>query len=90
MATVSEDHDRGSVCDQEVDGNAVYGEFFTGLRTVTKWDGGDRGCDNVKLAAHEVIKRVRVCENTNRGTGKDACSPWDSTHPWGANVSSAQ
>jgi hypothetical protein len=27
MASVSADHRRGSVCDREVDGNAVYGEF---------------------------------------------------------------
>jgi hypothetical protein len=90
MASVSGDHLRGSVCDREVDGNAVYGEFFTGLRTVTEWDGGDRGCDNVKLQSHEVIKQVRVCENTRRGTGKDACSGWEFTHPWGANVSAAE
>jgi hypothetical protein len=43
MASVSADHLRGSVCDREVDGNAVYGEFFTGVRTVREWDGGDRG-----------------------------------------------
>ena len=64
MASVSADHRRGSVCDREKDGNAVYGNFFTGLRTVTEWDGGDRGCDNVKLQPHEVIKQVQVCENT--------------------------
>jgi hypothetical protein len=90
MASVSADHRRGSVCDREVDGNAVYGRFFTGLRTVTEWDGGDRGCDNVKPAAHEVIKQVQVCENTRRGTGKDACSDRECTHPWGANLSSAR
>jgi hypothetical protein len=90
MASVSADHARGSVCDREVDGNAVYGEFFTGFRTVTEWDGGDRGCDNVRLQSHEVVKQVRVCENTRRGTGKDACSGWSFTHPWGANVSEAQ
>ena len=90
MASVSGDHKRGSVCDREKDGNAVYGEFFTGLRTVTEWDGGDRGCDNVKLESHEVIKQVRVCENTKRGNGKDACSPWEFTHHWGANVFSAR
>jgi hypothetical protein len=90
MASVSGDHLRGSVCDREVDANAVYGEFFTGFRTVTEWDGGDRGCDNVRLQSHEVIKQVRVCENTRRGTGKDACSDWRFTHPWGANVSAAQ
>ena len=62
MASVSADHRRGSVCDREKDGNAVYGNFFTGLRTVTEWDGGDRGCDNVKLQPHEVIKQVKqVC-----------------------------
>lgn len=60
MASVSADHRRGSVCDREKDGNAVYGNFFTGLRTVTEWDGGDRGCDNVKLQPHEVIKQVKV------------------------------
>jgi hypothetical protein len=90
MASVSDDHLRGSVCDREVDGNAVYGQFFTGLRTVTEWDGGDRGCDNAKLQSHEVVKQVRVCENTRRGNHKDACSPWEFTHPWGANVSSAR
>ena len=90
MASVSDDHLRGSVCDREVDGNAVYGEFFTGFRTVREWDGGDRGCDNVKLRSHEVIKQIRVCENTNHGTGKDACSGWEFTHPWGSNVSSAR
>ena len=90
MASVSADHARGSVCDREVDGNAVYGEFFTGFRTVTEWDGGDRGCDNVKLRSHEVIKQVRVCENTRRGSGKDACSGWAFTHPWGATVSEAE
>jgi hypothetical protein len=26
--------------------------------------------------------RSRVCENTRRGTGKDACSRWEFTHPW--------
>lgn len=90
MASVSADHRRGSVCDREKDGNAVYGNFFTGLRTVTEWDGGDRGCDNVKLQPHEVIKQVKVCENTRRGNNKDACSPWEFTHPWGANISSAR
>ena len=90
MASVSDDHARGSVCDREVDGNAVYGEFFTGFRTVREWDGGDRGCDNVELQSHEVIKQVQVCENTRRGTGQDACSGWSFTHPWGANVSEAQ
>lgn len=90
MASVSADHLRGSVCDREKDGNAVYGDFFTGLRTVREWDGGDRGCDNVKLQSHEVIKQVRVCENTRRGTAKDACSAWEFTHTWGANVSDAR
>jgi hypothetical protein len=90
MASVSADHRRGSVCDREVDGNAVYGEFFTGFRTVRERDGGDRGCDNGKLESHEVIKQVQVCENTRRGTGKDACSRWEFTHPWGSNVSSAR
>jgi hypothetical protein len=90
MASVSADHARGSVCDREVDGNAVYAEFFTGLRTVREWDGGDRGCDNVDLQSHEVIKQVQVCENTNHGTGEDACSGWVFTHPWGANVSEAR
>jgi hypothetical protein len=90
MASVGDDHARGSVCDREVDGNAVYGRFFTGLRTVTEWDGGDRGCDNVDLHPHEVIKQIQVCENTNHGTGKDACSGWVSTHPWGSAVSSAE
>lgn len=90
MASVSADHRRGSVCDREKDGNAVYGNFFTGLRTVTEWDGGDRGCDNVKLQPHEVIKQVQVCENTRRDNNKDACNPWEFTHPWGANVSSAR
>jgi hypothetical protein len=90
MASVGADHARGSVCDREVDGNAVYGRFFTGLRTVTEWDGGDRGCDNVDLHPHEVIKQIQVCENTNHGTGKDACSGWVSTHPWGSAVSSAE
>jgi hypothetical protein len=87
MASVSADHARGSVCDREVDGNAVYGEFFTGFRTVREWDGGDRGCDNVDLQSHEVIKQVQVCENTNHGTGRDACSGWVFAHPWGSNVS---
>jgi hypothetical protein len=90
MASVSEDHARGSVCDREVDANAVYGEFFTGFRTVREWDGGDRGCDNVSLQSHEVIKQVQVCENTKHGTGKDACSGWRFTHPWGSNVSDAR
>jgi hypothetical protein len=90
MASVSDDHRRGSVCDREVDGNAVYGEFFTGFRTVREWDGGDRGCDNVQLQSHEVIKQVQVCENTRRGTGKDACSGWEFTHGWGSNVSDAR
>jgi hypothetical protein len=89
LASISANHRRGSVCDREVDGNAVYGKFFTGFRTVTEWDGGDRGCDNVKLESHEVIKQVQVCENTKRGNGKDACSRWEFTHPWGANLSSA-
>jgi hypothetical protein len=90
MASVGADHARGSVCDREVDGNAVYGRFFTGLRTVTEWDGGDRGCDNVDLHPHEVIKQLQVCENTSHGTGKDACSGWAFTHPWGSDVSSAE
>jgi hypothetical protein len=90
MASVSTDHLRGSVCDREVDGNAVYGNFFTGLRTITEWDGGDRGCDNANLESHEVIKQVRVCENTNHGTGKDKCSAWEFTHTWGANASDAR
>jgi hypothetical protein len=90
MASVSADHARGSVCDREKDGNAVYGKFWTGTREVREWDGGDRGCDNVALQSHEVIKQVQVCENTNHGTGKDVCSAWEFTHPWGSNVSSAE
>jgi hypothetical protein len=90
MASVSADHARGSVCDRETDGNAVYGKFWTGSREVEEWDGGDRGCDSVDLRSHEVIKQVQVCENTNHGTGKDACSAWQLTHPWGSNVSSAE
>jgi hypothetical protein len=90
MASVSADHAHGSVCDRERDGNAVYGKFWTGSREVREWDGGDRGCDNVELQSHEVIKQVEVCENTNHGTGKDACSGWVLTHPWGSNVSSAE
>jgi hypothetical protein len=90
MASVSADHARGSVCDRERDGDAVYGKFWTGSREVREWDGGDPGCDNVELQSHEVIKQVEVCENTNHGTGKDACSGWVLTHPWGSNVSSAE
>jgi hypothetical protein len=90
MASVSDDHRRGSVCDREVDGNAVYGKFWTGFREVREWDGGDRGCDNVNdLQSHEVIKQVQVCENTRRGED-DACSAWGFTHTWGSNVSDAR
>jgi hypothetical protein len=87
MASVSDDHARASVCDREKDGNAVYTVVWTGFRYVKEWDGGDRGCDNVNdLASHEVVKQIRVCENTRRGDD-DACSAWEFTHPWGANVS---
>jgi hypothetical protein len=90
MASVSDDHRRGSVCDREVDGHAVYGKFWTGFREVREWDGGDRGCDNVNdLQSHEVIKQVQVCENTRRGEN-DACSAWEFTHTWGSNVSDAR
>jgi hypothetical protein len=90
VASVSADHARGSVCDREVAGNAVYGKFFTGFRTVEEWDGDDRGCDDVMLQSHEVIKQVQVCENTRHGTGKDACGAWELTDPWRSDVSDAQ
>jgi hypothetical protein len=52
--------------------------------------GGDRGCDNVDdLESHEVVKQIKVCENTRRDDN-DACSGWAFTHPWGPNASSAQ
>jgi hypothetical protein len=87
MASVSADHARASVCDREKDGNAVYAVVWTGFRYVKEWDGGDRGCDNLNdLESHEVVKQIRVCENTRRGDN-DACSAWEMTHPWGANVS---
>lgn len=90
MASVSDEHTRGSVCDREVDGNAVYAKFWTGFREVREWDGGDRGCDNVDdLQSHEVIKQVQVCENTKRGDNH-ACSAWEFTHTWGSNVSDAR
>lgn len=90
MASVSDDHARASVCDREVDGNAVYVDVWTGFRYVREWDGGDRGCDNVNdLQSHEVVKQVQVCENTRRGD-HDACSAWEFTHPWGSNVSDAR
>ena len=91
MASVSADHRRGSVCDREKDGNAVYADFWTGFRNVREWDGGDRGCDNVDgLESHEVIKQVEVCENSARGTAKDKCKGPEFTHPWGSNVSNAR
>jgi hypothetical protein len=87
MASVSADHARASVCDREKDGNAVYTVVWTGLRYITEWDGGDRGCDNVKhLQSHEAVKQIKVCENTRRGDN-DACSAWELTHPWRSNVS---
>jgi hypothetical protein len=90
MVSVSDDHARGSVCDREKDGNAVYAKFWTGFREVREWDGGDRGCDNADaLQPHEVVKQVQVCENTRRGDN-DACSAWELTHPWGSSLSSAR
>jgi hypothetical protein len=86
MASVSDDHARASVCDREKDGNAVYTVVWTGFRYVKEWDGGDRGCDNVNdLQLHEVVKQIKVCENTRRGDN-DACSAWE-FHLWGSTVS---
>jgi hypothetical protein len=90
MASVSADHKRGSVCDREKDGNAVYMVVWTGARYLKEWDGGDRGCDNLKhLEPGRSIMQVKVCENTRRGDN-DACSHWALTHNWGSRVSEAR
>ncbi|MFG1627060.1 hypothetical protein [Kribbella sp. NPDC049227] len=74
--SVSETHTSGSVCDREVDGNAVYAMWTQGpnRKPVVEWDGGDRGCDTAQFPVGAIY--MMLCENTNHGTGPDTCTDW--------------
>jgi hypothetical protein len=76
LITVSDTHGSGSVCDQEVDGNAVYAIWTQGpnRKPVVEWDGGDRGCDTATFPVGAI--HMKLCENTNHGTGADSCTDW--------------
>ncbi|TCO33421.1 hypothetical protein EV652_103422 [Kribbella steppae] len=74
--SVSETHGHGSVCDREVDGNAVYAIWTQGAGRdpVVEWDGGDSGCDTAYFPVGAIY--MMLCENTNHGTGADTCTDW--------------
>jgi hypothetical protein len=76
LITVNESHGSGSVCDREVDGNAVYGIWTQGpdRDPVVEWDGGDSGCDTAHFPVGAIY--MKLCENTNHGTGADTCTDW--------------
>lgn len=74
LATTSDDHMRGSVCDQEVDGNAVEAFWYPsdGGAPYYEIDGGDKGCDTQYFSV--PVYAVAVCEQT-----KPNCY-WSYTH----------
>ncbi|TCC64526.1 hypothetical protein E0H73_09070 [Kribbella pittospori] len=74
--SVSDTHTSGSVCDREVDGNAVYAMWTQGpdRKPIVEWDGGDRGCDTAQFPVGAIY--MKLCENTNHGTGADTCTGW--------------
>ncbi len=39
-----------------------------------RWDGGDRGCDTHTFRYGAGF--MKLCANTNHGTGKDAHTDW--------------
>ena len=90
MASVSADHRRGSVCDREVDDTPSTESFSQAFEPSESGTAATEAVTMSSWSLHEVIKQVQVCENTKRGTGKDACGRWEFTHPWGSNVSSVQ
>jgi hypothetical protein len=68
VAITSPDHDIGSVCDVERDGNFVTAvwEDNWGRQIGYAEDGGDEQCsDNVNLSG--VAETVRICESVNVG-----------------------
>lgn len=73
--SIDETHIRGSVCDRERDGHAVYGIFTQGShQAVVFWDGGDSGCDTKTF--RYGVGFMKLCENTHAGTANDACTGW--------------
>jgi len=78
VASVNTSNMAVTVCDQERDGNGVFGQFVTTSGTVTKIGdptGSGIGCGNETVAS--TTYRFRVCEDSS--TGCSSYGQWNSS-----------